>query len=741
MFMMEAYARLFARDRRPIFWFGVLMSALALFGLTRLEFDDQPRGIFASEDARYGQLLELQETFGSDDNDVVLVCEAADWFGERSLAQLKVLVEGTQGTAGIQSVTWMGSVPIFEPGRLPRLLTSAAGDREVAREHPLVRGRLLSEDGRVTLVIARLEESIQNIEGIELVVQALRNLARECSLEPGVRISVTGIPPIRVDVFTRIHRDQMLFTVLGGVLCALLSLLLFRSIGAVIATTLPALIGAMWAMGFIGLVGYELNLMSAVLQMVVIVIGLTDSIHLVMDMRISRARGMAPVPAAAEAIRRLGMPCFLTSITTSVGFGSLALADVPIIQGFGRVAAGGILLSFLAILCSMPLIASWMPSVGTSPQIGSRPLSGGLGERLAARVLRLSLTAPRRTVASALVCMLFLFLAALRLQPENRLTEALPQGESLEALRLCERAFGGILPNYVVLEWEEGLELRSPEVLAALGEVEQLLLELPDVARPFSYLSLLDALPGGRQDMAASALIPKSAQARFVSEEKRQALVIAAVADGPSEVLLPLFERLQAGLLELQGRHPRLQLHLTGTDYVARTNVNGMIRDLATSLAFAALLIFAVIALEFRSLRLGLISLLPNLFPLALVGGALQLLGYPLQMSSAVLFTVLLGLAVDDTIHFLSRYRRDCAELGDVRAALKHAFYSVGRAIMITTAVLMLGFGTLAFSSIPLNQLFAGMACLGLAGALLGDLFFLPAMLFLFDRKRCPDSD
>jgi predicted RND superfamily exporter protein len=200
-----------------------------------------------------------------------------------------------------------------------------------------------------------------------------------------------------------------------------------------------------------------------------------------------------------------------------------------------------------------------------------------------------------------------------------------------------------------------------------------------------------------------------------------------------------LFENIQLGLRALEQKHTRIRMHLTGTDFVARSNVNGMILDLAISLGFAALLIFGVIALEFRSLRLGLISLLPNLFPLALVGGYLYWSGRPLQMSSAILFTVLLGLAVDDTIHFLWRYRRERAQTGDVRLATTRAFFSVGRAIAITTLVLMLGFGCLVFSAIPLNQLFAGLACLGLVGALLGDLVFLPALLFLFDRQSKAD--
>jgi len=733
--MIESYARLFAKDRRPIAFFVLVMSALAVLGLTRLEFDDEPRGIFASENAEYARLLELQANFGSDDNDVLFVCESDDWFDAPRVEVLRALASGAQELAGIQSVFWMGIVPVFEPGRLPRSLLDKPDDRSLAQAHPLVHGQLLSGDGHVTLVVARIQEEIQKIEGIERVVDELRGLASRASMEPGVRVRVTGIPPIRADVFSRIHRDQMLFTILGGVLCALLALYMFRSLGAVVATTAPALVGALWAMGFIGLIGYEINLMSAVLQMVVIVIGLTDAIHLVMDMRVSRAKGMDPVEAASQGIAQLGLPCFLTSITTAVGFGSLALAGVPIIRDFGIVASGGILLSFLAIITSMPLIASCMPSVGRSRIVEGEGALSGRGMAWGKRVLGLALGSPKLTVGLGGVVMLALLGAALRLQPENRLTEALPRAESFEALRLCEEAFGGVLPNYVVLEWGSDLQLDSPEVLASLQGASDLLAGIEGMGVPLSYLNLLDALPGGRANSAARVLIPKDVSRRLAREDLRRALVIAAVPDGPTEVMQPLFRSIRDGLAKLGQQHPGVGFQLTGTDVVARASVNGMISDLAVSLAFAALLIFGVISLEFRSLRLGLISLLPNLFPLALVGGVLYALGRPLQMSSAVLFTVLLGLAVDDTIHFLSRYRRELHSSPNVEHAVRSAFFSVGRAIVITTLVLMLGFGCLAFSAIPLNQLFAGLACLGLAGALLGDLLLLPALLVLFEKK------
>jgi hypothetical protein len=196
-----------------------------------------------------------------------------------------------------------------------------------------------------------------------------------------------------------------------------------------------------------------------------------------------------------------------------------------------------------------------------------------------------------------------------------------------------------------------------------------------------------------------------------------------------------LLERLEAGLLELEEEHP-VELTLTGTDVVARRNINRMIQGFSGGLLLSALLIFGAIALEFRSLRLGLISILPNILPQVFVGALLVVLGRPLQMIGAVLFTLLLGLAVDDTIHFLARYRREREATDDVRQAVCRAGAAVGLAVVTSTVVLVAGYSILLASAVPTNRLFALLMSAGLGAALVGDLVILPALLVWLDRRR-----
>ena len=749
---MDRYANLFLRHRIAVVLFVSSLSVAAAVGLARLRIDDVPRSFFQSDDADHARLLQLYEDFGSDDNDVVLVLEAEDWFLPESARYLRALVEASKEVVGIERVLALSEVldlrrlpprSVFPTEQAERAVWEDA--RRAALEHPLVRGRLLSGDSRTTLVVLQLGDEALSIERIDRVLSSWRERVHELAKPPGVRLRETGIPSVRVEIYHTIVREEVRFFALGTVICLTLSWLLFRRVGDVLATSVPPIVGAFWSLGFLGLTGQRVDILGAVVPMLVIVIGFTDSVHLMIDARAARRAGKPALEAAADAIRHVGLPCALTSLTTAIGFSSLSVGNIEIIRRFGIMAASSVLFAFLAIITTLPLLVSVLGSQAEPEERARRgplflrfsALFAALGVRVLNRPLAVAIAGVAATTAMLLVSM--------RLVPENRLTETLPRGEALEALRHCEDVFGGILPTYVLVEWGSRPGASPPseppteEVLVALGRVERLMQRVENVHAPFSVrtlLELLPTLPGiSAQSAQGLALLPAALRERFYREDLGRALVSGSLPDAGAEVMSTLSVELTSGLRELEALHPTMSFHLTGTDVVARNNVNRMILGLARSLGFAAVLIFAVIALEFRSLRLGLISLLPNVFPLAVVGCVLVLLGLPLQMASAVLFTVLLGLAVDDTIHFLARYRRERRE-HEPREAIQRSYLLVGRAILVTTVILGAGFGVGATSVIPTTQLFSWLVGVGLIAALVGDLLLLPALLMLFSRVR-----
>jgi len=227
---------------------------------------------------------------------------------------------------------------------------------------------------------------------------------------------------------------------------------------------------------------------------------------------------------------------------------------------------------------------------------------------------------------------------------------------------------------------------------------------------------------------------------RSLRRDLRRALVNARVADVGTAIAEPAYADIESSLERIRAAHPGFQIELTGTAYIARRNINLIIGDFGVGLLLAAGVIFAVLTIAFRSLRLGALAVFPNAFPLVVAASTLVFLGLNLQVGSAIAFTVCLGIAVDDTIHFIARFRRELEERGDVEEAVVHTFLTVGGALLVTTAVLFAGFGVVFFSTIAVSQLFAAIVCVALIAALLGDLLFLPALLVVFTKPPVGQS-
>ncbi len=254
---------------------------------------------------------------------------------------------------------------------------------------------------------------------------------------------------------------------------------------------------------------------------------------------------------------------------------------------------------------------------------------------------------------------------------------------------------------------------------------------------------MLAALPGEgnpAERMSMVALLPPPLKRAFFVPEDRWSTVTFRVHDLGIAQYGPVFERIETGLKRIADEHPDFNLQLTGSAAWRWRNLYQIVVDLAMSLGTASIIIFGVLGLAFRSVRIGLISVIPNVFPLAVTGTFLVLAGQALEVVSVCAFTICLGIAVDDTIHFLTRFSEERAEGYNDFEAIQRAFTGAGTGMIMTTLVLVVGFATVVFSDMREQRIFASMGVLTLVAALVGDLILLPALLLRFARPRSEDS-
>jgi predicted RND superfamily exporter protein len=721
------------------------MTLLASWGVSRLEFDDVPRDVFRSSGDEYAELERFFADFASDDGDCLLVVEAPDIFSPPAAAALRELIERVKSIPGVRSVRSLADVVVFD-GRPRSLLPGAnaapaefSEARRLALAHPLVRGQVLAEEGRTALVIARLDADRPGVDDIQPVTDALNRVAAEGSADGRIRVRVTGVPPIRVEIYDMVRRETRRFVVIGVTLSFLMALFLFRQFWAAIIVASAPILASFWTMGALGLVGERMNVINTVLPTLILVVGFADAMHLMMDIRHSLADGHTPLEAAKGAIGHLFLACLLTSGTTAIGFGALSLAEVDIIRRFGLAASAGCALSFTAVMTVVPLLASTRLGEHVRAAHSQDFLVRHFG--IFERGLEWILNHAWRVTVVGTILVVLLCGSLSRLEPDNRLVEMIPRdNDTYRALRHLDRVMGGSLSVFVIVQWSAGQSLGDRVVLDAIQSVERLLEGKPPLRYPLSVLGLLKSLPGRDDDFAARVplleLVPQDVRERYVRTDRRRALVTARLPDIGSARSRPLFAELDQELARIQEHAPGVRLALTGTTVVGSRSVHQMIVSLNQSLLGAALAIFGAIAIGFRSIRLAAISVLPNLLPMGATAALLVVSGLPLQMTSVMVFSICLGIAVDDTIHFLNRFQRELAIDGDVRASIQRAFRAVGSAVITTTLVLLTGFGSVLTSEMPSSRLFGWLSCTAFATAVLGDLILLPALLLCFYRPK-----
>ncbi len=304
----------------------------------------------------------------------------------------------------------------------------------------------------------------------------------------------------------------------------------------------------------------------------------------------------------------------------------------------------------------------------------------------------------------------------------------------------CNRpttSIGGALAAYVMITWPEDESFPSQSILAAAAQTQAILRDSPEFNAEFSILNLLAVAPG--QGIHEKYRIINQASTnkldRVLRTKNRSLLVSARVPNDGAFALNQRLRFVERRLDDLADQFPGFEFTLTGTVVAASKNMNAIIVDLARSLAIAAALIFVVLTIAFRSLTIGCLSVIPNVLPLLVAASSLHLLGLPLQITAAVTFSLCLGLAVDDTIHVLMRFRAVQVHEPNPLRAMEQALSQVGPALVVTTLILLGGFVALSTSPLPSIRLFSILSAAILVAALVGDLVLFPAMLVFGTRK------
>jgi len=755
--MSTLFHRLLAASTRHRLWVLLIIIALTTIALIgRID----PTLILGSEEAPAPQSSPSKPAKNPqpspdvsplrvDNADVVLIVDSQKFFTPEGSRAIREVVESIEALPMVEDIFWLDEVPPINLFSLQNPIfptgTASARQFEEAREqalaNPLIRGQLLSEDAETLLLLIHLDWLF--VESDEQCTELIRETAQQVAdAHPQVEMSflVTGRVPGYITFEKSRGENQKRYQIIGYSMILIMAVILFRGVRAVVIVSAAPILGVFWTLGFLCFLDLQDNPFNdIVLPVLISLVGFTDGVHLMVEIRRRRANGDSSRKAAADALHKVGLACFLTSLTTAIGLGALSLAHHEVVREFGWSCVIGVVLTFFAVILVIPLLCS--------TRLGNR-LEQGHGEGLVDRSLsKIELIIDwvlqrRKTMTfTAISITLILVGISLTLRPDERVQNALPSdSEVTRAIAHLDDKLNGMETAEVRIYWKEEIESDSEEILDVMREIHAVLDQEELIGHPVSLKSFVDVLPGdpnAAQRMSMTELLPPPLKRVFITPERRQAKVTFRARDLGIATYGPVFERIESQLQAIQKQHQNFTLELLGNAVWRWQNLQQIVVDLAYSLGSASIVIFLVLTIAYRSIRIGLIALVPNFFPLAFTGTWLVATGQSLELAMVCAFTVCLGIAVDDTIHFLTRYREESDDKTD-EEAIRSAFVSTGTALIMTTVILTVGFSTVIMSGMREQRIFATMGCLTISSALLGDLIFLPPMLAYFRKRKKP---
>ncbi len=754
------YGRFVIRWRWPVLLITLIAGLGVASGARFLGFNQDYRAFFSEENPELVAYEKLQRTYSKSDTIIfaVLPRDGKSPFERPVVEAVSRLTEGgwlLPNALRVDSMTnfqhtvaegddlivsdLVEDVAALTPHDLERI-------RSVALSEPSLVGQLVNDAGQSAGVLVTFLLPGESIDEMPNAARAAQDLAAEIEAEYPVDVKLTGSVMINYAFFQSGAKDFSTLMPLMYLMIIVATFLMVRSLSATIGSVIVLLMSAATGLGAAGWLGILLTPPSAMAPIIITTLAIADSIHFLMTMKASMRKGIEKQAAIIESLRVNLQPIALTSLTTAVGFLSLNFSDAPPFHDLGNITAIGVVAAFVYSAVFLPALLAILPMrVRVVERSRRDPF-----DRLADWVI-----AKRRPVLAASLAVSCVFLAFLPLNEFNdHLVEYFDQSMVFrQHTDLITERLTGLYRIDFSLDTGEDNGVSDPEFLRQADAFTAWLREQPEVLHVQSITDTFKRLnrslhgddeswyrlPEEREQAAQYLLLyelslPYGLDLNNQLDIRKSATrVTATTYDMDSDEVINFSRRAENWL------HAETPLDAVGTgasvmfSHIGERNINSMIRGTLVALVIISLIIIAAL----RSFRIGLISLLPNLLPLGITFGIWAVWVGEVNVAASIVMSMAMGIVVDDSVHFLSKYLRARREHGySAEDSVRYAFHHVGTALLVTSVILVAGFSLLSLSTFALNEFMAQLTAIAIVTALAADLLLLPTLLLALDGKR-----
>ncbi len=745
--------------RYPFLYLAVLVLLTGFFGyyyatlptetsVESLVIDDDPDLVFYES---------FKEQFGEDEI-LVVGFSAKDVFDPAVIGFIINQTRRLEAIDGVADVLSLANVDDFIGSNLdfmvqplleapPHEAVKKEALRQRAQASSLIRDNLVNRESTAALFLVRPEAQQESPAfDVQLVHRIEENFRGLEPPWPGFDWHIAGWVVTDVNLSRSMNRDLAVFMPLIFTLLIILVAVALRSRWAILLAMLNVSVCLIWTLAFLHLIGGAISPITSILPPLIMALAVSDSIHVFNEFLKQERRETPLTDIMKDTLVRLAVPCFLTSFTTAVGFASLAVSDVPPIRHFGLAAAGGMMAEFALSMTLIPLGLYFLRHKSSLKAVSIRHNSP-----MHKILKRFSSALPAwrgRILWGSTALTIICLLVASGIRIETNLLEYFKKDSQVyRDSQFIDRMLGGVETIEVSLKAPEPDLLLEPQALRILQQIEDYLHRQPIVGQVTSIGNFLREmnkafhqedssylrLPDSRA-MAAQYLLLYDGDEidNFLDSERSWARISARVTEHNSSEVAQYIEGLKAYLKELTADTP-FEARVTGKTLIAHKLISLIFNSQVQSLSLAFLLIFLLMLAIFRSLKLGLLAMIPNCLPILFNFAVMGLFGIPLNSATALIAAVAIGIAVDDTIHFICEYQYQRFQGFPVTDAIQQTVINKGSPIITTSLIMSGGFGILLLASFVPTIQFGFLSALVMLFAVISDLLVLPALLLKFD--------
>ena len=709
------------------------------------------------------------EKFGEEGNLVVLGFKDKNFFTEKNYRAWEKFVseikkdKATELTLSIEDLRVLEKDTIAQKFKLvPFINNDSISDnylktkeKEFYNDLPFYEGMLFNKESGAVRFAIYMDKKIVNTPARKAFIE--KHLSQEkinaFEKETGLDLRVSGMPYIRTLNANSIISEIGLFVGAALGITSLLFFFFFRSFRATMISMFVVIIGVMWSFGTLGLLNYEITVLTAIIPPLIIVIGIPNCIFLINKYQQEIKNHGNKAKSLQRVISKVGNATLMTNLTTAAGFGTFIFTDSKLLSEFGIVASLNIVFLFILCLIIIPIVYSYMP-------MPKEKHLAHLGKNYMAAFINWienTIRHHRVAVFSTAIGILVLGIVGIyQIKVSGSIIEDMPKkAPFFKDIVFYEKEFDGVMPLEIVINTKRPKGALKSVTLKRIEELQETIIEIPELSKPVSIVNLVKyskqayyngnpefyELPTKQEEAFILSYIKNSTQKgnenmlkSYVDSTGQYARITTFMRDIGTDKMQKIEERLQDKINHIFPKE-RYEVSLTGKAYVFEKGTHYLIDNLVQSLLFAIVLISLLMAYMFRSFKMIIVSLLPNILPLVMTAGLMGFLGIPIKPSTILVFSIAFGISVDDTIHFLAKYRQELkANDWKIKRSVYATLKEAGISMFYTSVVLFFGFSVFTLSDFGGTVALGGLVATTLLFAMLSNLILLPALLLSLDK-------